>query len=75
MFETGNDIPWRFGINPKRADPFFSGRFIGHGHHDRYISMFTTGDELLHAIQDVFIAFTLCCCAQVGCVTARMRFC
>ena len=74
MFKAGNDIAWRFSINPKRADPFFTGCFIGHGHHDRDISMFTTGDELLHAIQDIFIAFFLCRRAQVRCITTGMRF-
>ena len=68
-------IAWRFGIDPKRADPFFACRFIGHRHHDRHIGMFTAGDKLLHAIQYVFIALTLCCCAQIGSVTASMGFC
>ncbi len=75
VFQTRHHIARRAGGDDERTHAFFASALVRHGNHDRHLSVFAAGDELLDAIDDVPITVLDGCCFQCGGIAAHMRFC
>ena len=56
VFYAGHHIARRLGRHQEGTHAFLAGAFVGDRNHNRYVTVFATGDELLDAIDDVAVA-------------------